>query len=122
MATPARFHFFTRRATATGVEWRLVMGNNRELGRASAPYTDLAACTDAVRRLQTGLPHLAASLVAGTPGRWSWNLRDEADGVLAVSGRDYCRRVEVQSALEKFRAAAGAAHIIDEVRAVGFLR
>ncbi|RZS91204.1 hypothetical protein EV189_0438 [Motilibacter rhizosphaerae] len=113
MTSAARFHFFSRRASvAPGVEWRLLAGNNRELGRAALPSVDLEACRRAVGRLLRELPGGTATVIP-TEGRWTWRLVSAAGEPLACAPHSYARRTEATSALSGFRAAAPAAVLLE---------
>jgi hypothetical protein len=93
----ARFYFFApaaARATAqAGVTWRLLAINNRDLGRAPTVYRDLDACVAAVRQLQEDIP--MARVVTARTGRsaWGWRICVN-DSLVAVSSRDYQRRIQ----------------------------
>jgi len=87
------------------VGWRLLGGNNRELGRSAVVYPDLAACRAAVERLQAQ-EEAAEVAVAAEPasGQWWWRL-DLAGRAVAVSARSYHRQRECLYNLRQFRAA-----------------
>jgi hypothetical protein len=91
------------------VGWRLVGANNRELGRSSKVYADLAACRAAVLDLQRNIasaqPVIASSL--GTR-MWTWRL-DIGGRWVASAGRLYQRRRECQHNLAQFIEVAPTA-------------
>lgn len=94
---------------ATGVGWRLVGPNNRELGRAPAPAASLEACSGQIARLVADLDHVEGSLTRGAQGLgWGWLLR-HADEPLARSGRRFHRERECRYSLEQFLHAVPAA-------------
>ena len=88
--------------------WRLVGGNNRELGRAQVPAEPDDVCCAAVRRLLQGLDRATPKIKSAGPhgaSSWTWSL--ELDQVtLAVSGRSYLRQRECQYSLAHFIEAA----------------
>lgn len=97
----------------TGVSWRLLGGNNRELGRSAQVFAALDDCEQAAldvqRRVADATPELRAE--PGT-GRWTWQLRLDGEPV-AVAGRAYLRLRECHYNLAQFVAfapAAGVAH------------
>lgn len=97
----------------TGVSWRLLGGNNRELGRSAKVFSALDAChlaaLDLQLRVSTAVPELRSEM---STGRWTWSLRLDAEPV-AIAGRSYLRLRECQYNLAQFIAfapAAGVAH------------
>ena len=108
-------------ARATGVSWRLLGGNNRELGRSATVFPGLEAChlsaLDVQQRVSVAVPELRSE--TGT-GRWTWALRLDGEQV-AIAGRAYLRLRECQYNLAQFIAfapAAGVAHAMVGRRAV----
>jgi hypothetical protein len=98
---------------ATGVSWRLLGGNNRELGRSAQVFGGLEAChlsaLDVQQRVGFATPELRSEAATG---RWTWQLRLDGEPV-AVAGRAYLRLRECQYNLAQFVAfapAAGVAH------------
>jgi hypothetical protein len=92
-------------ATAS-VAWRLVGANNRELGRSSRTYADLAACLDALAFLREHINEADSLLAnASDTGLWLWRL-NIGEQWIAVSGRSYLRRRECQYNLAQFVAEA----------------
>ena len=115
---PPRYLFTARVVPSTAggdprIAWRLVGGNNHELGRSFDSFTDLTECVDAVHRLQEQIGR--AGPEATTSGsEWGWVLRiDGAD--VAVSCRWYRRARESQYNLLQFLAAAPSAGLSDVV-------
>jgi hypothetical protein len=95
--------------------WRLVGSNNRELGRSSQVYPDLAACKAAVTFLQAHIDE-AESLVAtnNDTGLWLWRL-NIGDQWMAAAGRSYQRRRECLYNVLRFVAAAPIAALSSDV-------
>jgi len=95
--------------------WRLVGSNNRELGRSSQVYPDLAACRAAVTYLQAHIDE-ADSLLAtnNDTGLWLWRL-NIGDQWMAAAGRSYQRRRECLYNVLKFVAAAPIAVVSSDV-------
>ncbi|MEV6110137.1 hypothetical protein AB0M28_36345 [Streptomyces sp. NPDC051940] len=93
------------------VTWRLVGGNNHELGRAASPFPDLAACRGAVALLRTGASALNGVLsMSGPRGMWLWQA-SLAGVPAAVSPRCYRRQREALYNLEHFLAALPVADL-----------
>jgi hypothetical protein len=97
----------------TGVSWRLLGGNNRELGRSAKVFAALEAChlaaLDLQLRVTAATPELRSE---ASTGRWTWQLRLDSEPV-AIAGRSYLRLRECQYNLAQFIAfapAAGVAH------------
>lgn len=100
--------------------WRLVAGNNRQLGRSPGTYTDLAECRAGVDRLVEALPQLVPVLAPGSSaGAWAWHLVlpgvEGERSVLAVSSRSFERQRENRYSIESFREAARVAVVSDSV-------
>lgn len=126
--TGARFELYlpvrpsggrARRPPDGPVTWRLLSGNNRDLGRAGAQYPDVEACLSAVSRVRAALAR--PQILVGSPDgrtRWSWRiLVDSVDA--AVSSRVYQRRVQAEAACTVFLSLAAEAPITQTVRLVG---
>jgi hypothetical protein len=99
----------TRRPAGFG--WRLVGGNNHELGRSVAPTATVEDCRAGVLRLKDDVQALTGRVrrAAAEPA-WVWVV--ELDGVpAAVSGRAYQRQRECRYALNHFLAAIPLAGI-----------
>jgi hypothetical protein len=64
-----------RRESGVPVTWRLLSGNNRDLGRAAASFPDVAGCLAAIQRLRVALASPAIS-VSSPDGRsrWTWRI------------------------------------------------
>ncbi|MFC7219889.1 hypothetical protein ACFQLX_17210 [Streptomyces polyrhachis] len=93
----------------TGVTWRLVGGNNRELGRAAAALADLATCRAEVAELRAQAARLCPVLaMAGGMGMWAWRVALDKR-LVAVAPRPYRRQREAQYNLGQFLAALPAA-------------
>ena len=97
----------------TGVSWRLLGGNNRELGRSAIPFAELDACHVAAMRVRERVADATVELRSEqATGRWTWQLRLDGEPV-AIAGRSYLRLRECQYNLGQFIAfapGAGVAH------------
>jgi uncharacterized protein YegP (UPF0339 family) len=119
----ARFHVVSpvvavaggtwRAATAPesrSAAWRLLGGNNRELGRSQAVHTDEAACRAAIQLFRADLDQASPLLSRDAQeGTWTWRLSATRGRTLACSGRAYARERECRYALGAFLASAPTA-------------
>jgi hypothetical protein len=115
---PPRYLFTARVVPSTDgadprIAWRLVGGNNHELGRSFASFGDLASCTEAVHRLQRRANDVEAE-VTTSGAQWGWVLRLDGEEV-AISCRWYRRVRESQYNLVQFLAVAPSAELSDVV-------
>lgn len=99
-------------SSANGVAWRLLGGNNHELGRSVPAYPSLSVAIEAVQALQLNLAQASTSLAPSTvTSRWGWRML-LGDTAIAASGRWYQREREARYNLEQFIAAAPTANIV----------
>lgn len=104
------------------VQWRLLSGNNREIGRGAETFADTETCRIAVKELQTTVEELE-SLVRRDRHVWIWQLV-LADRLVAASAHGYDRQIRCQRGLTQFRtelrdAAIGAGLMISQARRWG---
>lgn len=85
--------------------WRLLGGNNRDLGRSANLFPGVPECKAAVEALRSRVAELVQVMSADPDtGMWIWRL--ELDGVaVAVAARPYFRQREGQYNLGQFLAA-----------------
>ncbi|MFI5893059.1 hypothetical protein ACIA5D_23415 [Actinoplanes sp. NPDC051513] len=79
------------------MSWRLLATNNRDLARAPIAYPDAQSCQAAVLRLQREIADLRVVIVRAGPSSWSWRIM-AGEAVVAVSSRDYQRRIQAEQA------------------------
>lgn len=91
------------------VRWRLLSGNNRQLGRSAELFDGVAEARQAATTIRDAADSVEQYVVRLTaPVRWGWSLM--LDGiVVAVSGRAYEGERTAVHALELFLSAATAA-------------
>ncbi|MBO0884110.1 MAG: hypothetical protein J2P17_28020 [Mycobacterium sp.] len=83
------------------VRWRLLSGNNRELGRSAYACDDAEACRTELEKLLADLDLLESRLRLLAPHRWCWELL--RDGfVVAVAGHLFERQVRCHQVLDQF--------------------
>lgn len=100
---PARFAHIQMYARGIGqsVQWRLLSGNNRELGRGVHRSPDLARCLAAVTELRERFADVRSVIRRSDRGVWSWEL--ELDGLpVASPGHDFPRLIRCQQSLARF--------------------
>ena len=76
-----QFHLVV--ADVSGVRWRLLAGNNRELGRGLTAYPDVETCRAGLERTLLEPPSLVPAVMRVDHCHWGWLLRA---GVLDVVG------------------------------------
>lgn len=101
--------------TTDAYAWRLLGGNQRELGRSVRGYPDPALARDSALALQASLARaVAAVVVDALTGQWSWRLHVDDEPVL-TSSRGYQRRRESESNLRCALAALCTAVLVPDV-------
>jgi hypothetical protein len=97
--------------------WRVVAANNRPLGRSVGAFADFADCLAAATELheQSEQARAAIAFDRGSVS-WRWTVSLGVSPV-AVSVRDYSRRIECERALSQFlEIVSSEPPVIDEVR------
>jgi hypothetical protein len=108
----AGMHFQLYAAMSGGaVLWRLLSGNNRDLGRSSAGFADSESCVDAIIAMLGMLSVLQPSVKPAPKNQWAWTLRDGEGSVLAVSGHTYDRQIRCEQGRAQFVRMAPTASI-----------
>jgi hypothetical protein len=83
------------------VRWRLLSGNNRELGRSAYAFDDAEACRTELEKLLADLDVLEPRLRLLAAHRWCWELL--RDGiVVAIAGHPFERQVRCRQVLQQF--------------------
>ena len=96
------------------VRWRLLSGNNRELGRGLGLFADEAECRVAVKELQCEMGSLLSRVRPTAANQWVWELR--RGGVpVAVAGHSFDRLVRCERGLAQFVGRMADAPISDTV-------
>ncbi len=91
------------------VGWRLLGGNNRELGRSATVYPNAEAAATSVARVKRQAAEATSRFTLDrASGTWSWSL-DLNGEVVAISGRGFRRERECRYNLEQFRIGAPSA-------------
>ena len=94
-----------------GVAWRLLGGNNHELGRSIPAYESLEAAAAAIAALIADVGSVEQLIAPSqVTSRWGWRLLLNAHPIVA-SGRWYQREREARYNLEQFLLAAPEAQV-----------
>ena len=83
------------------VRWRLLSGNNRELGRGREAFVDSEACRLVIKELQTETDQIVAAIRRVGSHSWSWQLM-RGDEVVAEASHAYDRRIRCEQAMNQF--------------------
>jgi len=105
------------------VRWRLLSGNNREIGRGAESFPDAESCRMAVKELQVCVDDLESSVRRDGGHVWTWQLR-LGDRIVAASPRGFDRLIRCNYGLAQFRdelreAGVGAGLMVSHTRRWG---
>jgi hypothetical protein len=107
----AHFQLFVN-DTRLNVRWRLLSGNNRELGRSVDGYVDSESCLLAVKEFVESIDDLVPQVRRRDRSGWGWVLLAE-DGPVVMCGHPYDRQVRCAQALQNFLGLARSARVGD---------
>jgi hypothetical protein len=89
------------RGPMSPVRWRLVGGNNRDMGRGAREYPDEQSCLVGIKEITANLSSMVCSLVSMPGNRWGWRL--SLDGtVMVTSGHSFDRRRRCEDGCARF--------------------
>ena len=92
------------------IRWRLLGGNNRELGRGTGEFADRESCVLGIKHLKNVIDDLEVSLQRNDAGSWGWLLC--LGGVpVAASGHRYDRQIRCKQGVVQFIAAFRACEV-----------
>jgi hypothetical protein len=92
------------------VRWRLLSGNNRDMGRGVEQFDDSEVCRIGIKQLQADAAELRARVRRVTPSRWHWEIvLDEL--VVAAAGHPFDRLIRCEQGMAQFLENFGAAPI-----------
>jgi len=97
---------------ATPVRWRLLSGNNRDLGRGLIDFASAAECRDGITLLQKALTEFEDSDVSWrrVGHQWTWVLMVDGEPTVAAGG-SYDRRIRCEQSLNQFLMLAPVASV-----------
>ncbi len=105
------FHLYSSPSSG-GVRWRLLGGNNRELGRSCLAYPDVELCRAGLARTLLELPTLVPAVMRVDHSHWGWRLRADTLDVVG-SGHAFDRRPRCEEACARFVELAPHASVRD---------
>jgi hypothetical protein len=105
------------------VRWRLLSGNNREIGRGAESFSDAETCRIAVKDLQATVEELESTIRRDVGHVWIWQL-GLGDRLVATSAHSFDRMIRCDRGLAQFRdemriAAIGTGLMISQTRRWG---
>jgi hypothetical protein len=111
------------RTSSDPVRWRLLSGNNREIGRGAESFVDAETCRVAVKELQAAVDSLEPSIRRDLGHRWVWHLALD-DRSVATSAHGFDRLIRCERAVAQFReelriALIGTGLMISQTRRWG---
>ncbi len=98
--------------TSGGVRWRVLGGNNRELGRGLLAYPDAEACRAGLTQTIADLPTLVPAVIRVDHSHWGWRLRAGSLDIVG-SGHPFDRRPRCEEACQRFVEMAPHASVRD---------
>ena len=102
MTGPSAWHvqLFASGATAP-VRWRLLSGNNRDMGRGVDQFDDAESCRLTLKQLQADAADLIPKVRRLSPSSWQWEI--ELDGVaIASAGHNFDRLIRCEQGMTQF--------------------
>jgi len=102
------------------VRWRLLSGNNRDMGRSADEFDDAESCRVALKQLQEDAAHLVPRVRRLTPSSWHWEITLD-DVAIAGSGHPFDRLIRCEQGMTQFlthfaTAPIGATLMVSESR------
>jgi hypothetical protein len=82
------------------LRWRLLSGNNRDIGRSADEFPNVVACHRAIDAVRWGLNDLDIAL-RRVGHEWTWLLL-QADVPVVLAGHNYDRKIRCERALQQF--------------------
>lgn len=105
----AHIQLFARTANSE-VQWRLLSGNNREIGRSALSYPDAETCRVEIKELQTISEELESGVRRMSSNEWRWRLTKDGK-LVAASSRGFDRLIRCEQGLAHFLAQLTEADI-----------
>jgi hypothetical protein len=92
------------------VRWRLLGGNNRDLGRSVHEYDDAELAFIGLKEVIRELDSLRTRIVPAHGNRWNWQLLLEGEPAV-VAAHPFDRRIRCQMAAARFVEVAAFAEM-----------
>jgi hypothetical protein len=112
-ATRAHFQLYAESFTAP-VRWRLLSGNNRDIGRCAAEFADRESCLLGIKRLLHSLGETQSVVRRAAGNQWIWSLSLRGEPAV-VSGHSYDRQIRAEHARQQFLQHAPIATVTETV-------
>lgn len=112
LAHSAHFQLYGT-SMAAPVRWRLLSGNNRDIGRGTLQFDSIESCLASIAHLQRSVGELRV-VWRRIGHQWTWQL-DDVDGTVAVAGMAYDRRIRCEQSLAQFRSCVPVAPVREQV-------
>ena len=112
---PSSFHFqLYGPAPTAAVRWRLLSGNNRDMGRGVAAYRDAEACGAGIREILRCLDEFDPVFIPDGGNAWRWFLRYKGEPIVS-SGHAYDRKIRCKEGQLQFLRHAPDAQIKGDI-------
>ncbi|MCW2494735.1 hypothetical protein [Jatrophihabitans sp.] len=92
------------------VRWRLLSGNNRDMGRGFDQFDDAETCRLAIKQLQADAAELESRIQRVAPSRWQWQIVTDKL-VVAAAGHPFDRLIRCEQGMSQFLEHFGTAPI-----------
>ena len=104
MSTPSAWHIqlFAQAANAP-VRWRLLSGNNRDMGRGTDEFDDAESARVALKQLQVDAADLVPRVRRVSPSSWQWEIALD-DIAIASAGHAFDRLIRCEQGMTQFLA------------------
>jgi hypothetical protein len=100
LAVPAHVQLFTT-LTSAHIGWRLLSGNNREIGRGANAFPDVECAVVAIKQSQLLVAAFEPRIRRIATSHWRWELLS-ADVPHIASGHSFDRQIRCEQGLEQF--------------------
>jgi hypothetical protein len=107
------FQLYVAGGSAVGgdVRWRLLSGNNRDMGRSAQGFLDVEDCRLALKEFLCQLNELTPQVRRKSDtNRWIWLLR-RGDVAVAEASHSYDRQIRADAARQQFLLNAASASV-----------
>jgi hypothetical protein len=107
-------------AVTAPVRWRLLSGNNRDMGRGFGEFVDAETCRIAIKQLQADASELKARIQRVGPSSWQWQILTDVL-VVAAAGHPFDRLIRCEQGMAQFlenfaRAPIGPSVMFSDAR------
>lgn len=107
--------------TSAGIHWRLLSGNNRDVGRGQHAYLDVESAVVAIKQLQQLVTEFDQRVRRIATSRWRWELL-LGEKLAITSGHAFDRQIRCEQGMVQFLAVFDLAPIGDGLMVSGSRR